>query len=375
MGNQKVLSSQFNMSLGYIPVIISMILCEFIEQDIAVYIGTGVGILSSLLVWIPKGTRIPQLILYYTTGMLVFLSLICLFLPEYRPTALMPFTLEMSAIIPPFIIYLNKKRLLNYEPSRDQKSSELLFAQGIEAAIVSARVLLIISLLHLTLIVLCELIFSPMNLTLHTFLYRIAPPCVFILSILFNQFGLFYFNKLMEDTVFLPIVDKEGNIIGKTMASDAFEQKNDFIIPVIRIAVTAHGMLYLHPRPAQDIYEGGKTDMLLESFLLYGETLEKGLKRLTQKTFSAEQTQNLYFNFMYHHEDKATNRLVYLFTLDLDDDSALSQINVEGGKLWTFQQIEHNLHRNFFSSCFEYEYEFIKTIILTREQYKEASPQ
>ena len=41
MGKQKVLSSKFNMSLGYIPVIISIILCEFIMQDIAIYIGTG----------------------------------------------------------------------------------------------------------------------------------------------------------------------------------------------------------------------------------------------------------------------------------------------------------------------------------------------
>lgn len=45
MGKQKVLSSKFNMSLGYIPVIISIILCEFIIQDIAIYIGTGVGLL------------------------------------------------------------------------------------------------------------------------------------------------------------------------------------------------------------------------------------------------------------------------------------------------------------------------------------------
>ena len=47
MGKQKVLSSKFNMSLGYIPVIISIILCEFIMQDIAIYIGTGVGLLFS----------------------------------------------------------------------------------------------------------------------------------------------------------------------------------------------------------------------------------------------------------------------------------------------------------------------------------------
>ena len=43
------------MSLGYIPVIISIILCEFIIQDIAIYIGAGVGVLSSIYMWQRKG--------------------------------------------------------------------------------------------------------------------------------------------------------------------------------------------------------------------------------------------------------------------------------------------------------------------------------
>lgn len=373
MGNEKILSSQFNMSLGYIPVIISMVLCEIMGQGIAIYIGTGVGVISSLYVWFNKETRIPQLILYAITAMLLLFSSISLFLPDYRPTTLMPFTLEISALIPPFIIYLNKKRFMRFEPSCNQSNSVLLLAQGIEASIVSARVVLIISLLHFIMILFSEWLFSPMSDSLYTFLFRIAPPCVFLLSILFNQFGLFYFNRLMQETVFLPIVDKEGNVLGKTVPKDALPEKNNYIIPFVRIAVTVNGMLYLHPRPADDLFERGKTDLIFESFLLYGETLEECLERMTENRFSLSRTPNLYFNFMYHHESSTSNRLVYLFTLDLDDDTVLSELHVEGGKLWTFRQIEHNLNRNFFSKYFEHEYEFIKTIILTRQQYKEAS--
>lgn len=372
MGNQKILSTQFNMSLGYIPVIISMILCEIIEQDIAIYVGTGVGVISSLYVWFNKETRVPQLMLYSITAMLMLFSFISLFLSDYHPTTMMPFTLEISAVIPPFIIYFNKKRFMRYEPSSNQKNSELLLAQGIEASIVSSRVVLIISLLHFIMILFSEWLFSPMSLSLHTFLFRIAPPCVFLLSILFNQFGLIYFNKLMEDTLFLPIVDKEGQVFGKVMIADAVSQKNDYIIPFVRIAVTVNGMLYLSPRPLHDYYEAGKTDLTLESFLLYGETLEKCIERMTENRLSPSQAQNIYFNFMYHHEDSTTNRLIYLFTLDLDDDAVLSKLRMEGGKLWTFRQIEHNLNRNFFCNCFEHEYEFLKTIILTRQQYKET---
>ena len=44
MDHKGILSSAFNMSLGFIPVIISILLCEFITQDTAIYIGTVIGL-------------------------------------------------------------------------------------------------------------------------------------------------------------------------------------------------------------------------------------------------------------------------------------------------------------------------------------------
>ncbi len=49
MEHKGILSSAFNMSLGFIPVIISILLCEFITQDTAIYIGTGIGIVGIYL--------------------------------------------------------------------------------------------------------------------------------------------------------------------------------------------------------------------------------------------------------------------------------------------------------------------------------------
>ncbi len=371
MGKQRVLSSKFNMSLGYIPVIISIILCEFIIQDIAIYIGTGVGLLSSIYMWRRKGSHIPQIILYCTTGMLLLLTITSLFSTDYCPKAMFPFTLEISAIIPPLIIFLNRRRFLNYHTAQTHKCCKQFFAQGAEAAIVSARVLLLIGFLHFLIISLAILLSHPLSDTMRHVLFRVIPPCVFILSILFNQFGIYYFNKVMKHTVFIPIVTKKGDVIGKAIASEAINRKNEYINPVIRVTVASHGMLFLLPRPQCSLLEKGKTDVLMESYLLYGETLEQGVERILLRTLPTAPLQNLHFSFMYHFENEATNRLIYLFTLDLDDDSILCNKKFKGGKLWTFQQIEHNLHRNFFSSCFECEYEHIKEIIYTREKYKE----
>ena len=203
------------MSLGYIPVIISIILCEFIIQDIAIYIGAGVGVLSSIYMWQRKGPHIPQFILYSTTGMLLLLTITSFFSADYCPEAMFPFTLEISAIIPPLIIFLNRRRFLNYHTAQTHKCCKQFFAQGAEAAIVSARVLLLISFLHFLIISLAILFGHPLNDTLRYILFRIMPPCVFILGILFNQFGIYYFNKIMSHTVFVPIVTKKGDVIGK----------------------------------------------------------------------------------------------------------------------------------------------------------------
>ncbi|ADV43340.1 hypothetical protein [Bacteroides helcogenes] len=372
MGHQRVLSSKFNMSLGFIPVIISILLCEFMTQDISIYIGSGVGLLLYFCSRRHKGVYIPPIILYSTTGMLLLLSITAFFTTSPCPSFLFPFTLEISATIPPIAIYLNRKRFLDYHTAQTGQCCKQLFAQAAEAAIVSARVVLIISFLHLIIIFLTVLISYPLGNTTRYILFNIAPPAVFILCIIFNQFGIFYFNIVMRHTVFVPIVNTKGDVTGKAIASEAINKKNEFINPVIRIAVASHGMLFLLPRPQCSVLEGGKTDLLIEGYLLYGETLEQGAGRILRQTLPTALTSDLYFNLMYHFENEKTNRLNYLFTLDLDDDSVLCNKTFKGGKLWTLQQIEHNLGKEFFSHCFECEYEHLKAIICTREKYRES---
>lgn len=129
------------------------------------------------------------------------------------------------------------------------------FAQGAEAAIVSARVILIISLLHFLIIFLAVLVSYPLGDTTRHILFYVAPPLVFISGILFNQFGIFYFNIVMNHTVFVPIVNTKGDVMGKAIASEAINRKNDYINPVIRIAVASHSMLFLLPRPKCNVFE------------------------------------------------------------------------------------------------------------------------
>lgn len=355
MSRQSILSSSFNMSLGFVPAVIAILLCEVTTQDMSIYIGASIGLFFSLYTARHQGTHVPQFILYGTTFMLLLLSVVSLFLTNYCPPSMLPLTLEISVLIPPLIIYLHREKFLDYHVTQAQQCSKRLSAQGAEAAIVSARVILLMGLLHFAAISLAILLAHPLGSTARYLLFYAAPPFVFIASILFNQFGIFYFNKVMSHTVFVPIVNVRGDVTGRAIASEAIRRNNGYIYPVVRIAIASKGMLFLLPRPQCNAFEKNKMDLPIEDYLIYGETLEQGARRILQQTLPAAPSGPLRFKLMYHFENEATNRLVYLFTLHIDDDSILRSKGFKGGKLWTCQQIEHNMGHEFFSSCLEYE--------------------
>ncbi|WP_297675016.1 hypothetical protein [uncultured Bacteroides sp.] len=372
MSRKGVLSSKYNMSLGFIPVIVSIVLCEFIAQDISIYTSTSVGIIYSLYTFWDRNETIPNFTLYGTTGMFLLLTVTTLLFGDICAPDMLPLTLEISTLIPSVIIFLNRKRLLARRFPHPRRCRMRNFTQGAEASIVSSRVVILMALLHFLTILVAILLFSPLDDAVQNILFCFCPPAVFILSILFNQFGILYFNSMMKDTAFVPIVNTKGDVIGKCLATDAVNRKNKYINPVIRIAISHNGMLYLRPRPQHYTLEGGRTDIPMECYLLYKETLEHGIVRLMKQTYPQIPIKDLKFNVRYHFENQTTNRLIYLFLIDIKDERLLHNKHTKDGKLWTFQQIKQNLGKNFFSSCFENEYEHLKEVIYTKEKYKES---
>ncbi|WP_294629109.1 hypothetical protein [uncultured Bacteroides sp.] len=372
MEHKGKLSSVFNMSLGFIPVIISIILCEFITQDTAIYIGTGIGIVGIGLSHKPKGILIPNFILYIVTGIMSLLSLAALIPGDYVPAGALSLTLEVSVLIPMLILYMHKKRIITHFTKHIDGCHRRLYLQGAEAAIVSARIALILGLLHFVSISIMLIFQAPLSETSTLILYQILPPTVFALSILFNQTAIHFFNHLMSHTEYVPIVNTKGDVIGKTPIMEATNYKNAYIHPVIRIAVSTHGMLFLCNRPSTAILDKNKADIPMECYLRYGESLTAGATRLMHHALPQLKEVKPKFNIAYHFENRVTNRLIYLFILDLDDDSVLCTPRFKNSKLWSFKQIEENLGKGFFSSCFEEEYEHLKNVICIREKYKES---
>lgn len=362
-----MLSIKYNTSFGFFPVIISMLLCGFLTQDISVYLGAGIGIVySAYTIWVRK-LYMPNLILYFTTSIMLFLSIPSFLFGDFCSTILFPFMLEISILIPCLFFFLNRKKICQYSQEKNRSSLK----QGIESSIVSARVLIIVAILHFLVVSLLLLFAQPLGYVSKLAGFTIGPLFVFILTIVFNQFGVIYFNKIMKETPAVPVVNIKGEVIGKCSSAEAISGKNNYINPIIRIVISHNGMLYLRPRPLSYIVDKGKVDIPMESYLFYGETLKEGVKRLVQQTHPQLPNKDISFNLTYHFENPKTNRLVYLFLLEVEDEKTLNNKHIKNGKLWTFQQIEQNLNKNFFSSNFEHEYEHIKDVICIREKYKE----
>ena len=130
MDHKGILSSAFNMSLGFIPVIISILLCELITQDTAIYIGTGIGIIGIYLSYRRKGLLIPNFILYIATGVLALLSVAALIPGDYVPPGALPLTLEVSILIPMLSLYMHKKRFINHFLKTDRFLQQTFICSG-----------------------------------------------------------------------------------------------------------------------------------------------------------------------------------------------------------------------------------------------------
>lgn len=366
------LSISFNMALGSIPLVIAIILYLFIPQEQALYIATAAGVLFCLLQIKGKKKGLSRFILYGSTAVLLLFSGMSMLGINYCPRSLFPILLEVSGVIPSIFYLLNRKRLLAKELGQATDSLKSVALKRYYSSTISSLAIVVVAMVHFIFIALLRLIFGPLSPTMNLLFLQIAPPLVFVCSMVINQMVIKCYNDLAKDFIFVPIMNRAGDVLGRAELTNAIMHPESVIIPVVRIAIAWKGMIYLVPSREMATLRNRCIDLPMETFLRYGEGLEDGARRVMKRQFPHCSVKNLNFHFMYHYHNKYVNRLVYVFLNDLDDESELAAECVDGGKLWTMSQVDHNLEKGVFSSLFEMEYDYLKAIICTREKYKES---
>lgn len=365
------------MSLGYIPIILTIILSEFTTIDKAVYIGAATGLLFTIIYFYTCKPQFKHVISASSTIILVLFSIIAIIMgpDNLWPQKYLPFTLEVAMIFPLLLLFLNRKKYYLLA-NKAQEPEELKIRTRMKAlSLSSVRMFFMLVTIHFGFITVGLIFTRSLENGFMWFLIYVGPLIVFILSVLIGYLEI-RLLQTVEDPEYIPVVTPEGNVVGKVDKSQAEEYKNGLTNPIIRIATVSHNMLFLCKRPANSMIDVGKIDIPLETYLLFKEDINKGVERLLKETFPDGWNRlKPDFSIKYKFKNQETDRIVYLFILDLGmEDEILNNPKFEGGKLWTFQQIDYNLGQNYFSEMFENEYDHLTFILDTREKYKEFSP-
>jgi hypothetical protein len=349
MKYKSVLSSVYNMALGFLPVVITGLLCLFATRETAVFAGIGFGILY--LFWWQgwSGLKFPNLMLCISTGILIVYAS-AMRVADFIPEEFLLLALEICIIVSVLIF--------------------CLFRDGLHVSFhVATHVLLIFGSIHVAAIAITYLFVRSPSDFIAYWLFQVSPSLVFGLSILFNQAGIGYFNRIIAKEQYIPVVDKKGRFIGKIPEENLLVNTAN-IYPFVRIVVYIKGMLFL--ASCQDITTEGKrkTDTPLQSYVRFNETLEEVISRMVGKLFPGMQELTPVFSIRYFFDKALPNRFVYLYLLEIKNETILKNKQVTDGKLWLFRQIYDNMEKGVLSDCLEYECEHLNRIICIREKYR-----
>jgi hypothetical protein len=189
----------------------------------------------------------------------------------------------------------------------------------------------------------------------------------FLFIALHYTFEIYHYtliSKKMRKEKFLPVVDELGTVHGKIAYS--LSKDNKYMHPVIRIILVYKGRLFLKEQQSDEL-NTQCIDYPFERYMRYGETLEEAALE-TLKEGGADKSLPHHYIFHHVHRDESTNRLIYLYICNIQDENLLQKLNLSNGKWWMSKQIIDNLHTGLFSNSFEKEFEFVNKTVLMAEK-------
>jgi isopentenyldiphosphate isomerase/intracellular septation protein A len=164
---------------------------------------------------------------------------------------------------------------------------------------------------------------------------------------------------LFEDEEWLPLVNAQGQIIGKAPRS-ACHRGEMLLHPVIHLHVLNNQKhIYLQKRPLNKLVQPGKWDTAVGGHISVGETLETALKREAWEEIGLTGF-NARLVKTYRWESDLESELVYAFISHDFKSIHLHSDEVVEGQFWTPKQIDANMGKGVFTPNFEYEFQLIK---------------
>ena len=153
----------------------------------------------------------------------------------------------------------------------------------------------------------------------------------------------------------LPIVDEEGKVQGYAPRSVVHSGKTKWLHPVVHLQVITPDGLWLQKRPGHKTVQPGKWDTAVGGHVSKGEDIQTALRKEAMEEIGVN-PDNAIFLGRYLWRSEIERELVFVFALWYDNLITPNFKELDGGKAWTFSDIEAARGKNVLTPNFEEEY-------------------
>ncbi|WP_291855542.1 NUDIX domain-containing protein [Marinilabilia sp.] len=153
----------------------------------------------------------------------------------------------------------------------------------------------------------------------------------------------------------LPLVDEEGKLLGHAPRSIVHSGKTRWLHPVVHLQVVTPDGLWLQKRPLHKTVQPGKWDTAVGGHVSREETIETALLREATEEIGVDPKSAASLG-RYIWRSDVENELVFVFALRHDGEIHPHPEELDGGKNWSFSELEEAKGKELLTPNFEEEF-------------------
>jgi len=344
---------------GFIPLFVFILADEIWGTKIGIAVAVGVGLIELVVTGI-KERRLEKFVLI-DTALLVVLSLISILLDNDIFFKLKPALIELILCAVLGVSAFGKLNIVQMMAGRYMK--DVSFNEQQQAQFQrNLRNMFWIFLVHTGLIIFSAFYMSEAAWAfISGGLFYIIFAVYFVIEWFRNKRQQRKMPVIADDEEWLPVVDKEGKVIGKAPRSTCHNGQK-ILHPVVHLHVfNPKGHIYLQKRPEDKLVQPGKWDTAVGGHISFGESVETALKREAYEEIGLTDFQARPMA-SYKWETDVEAELVYSYTSYDYKKIRLHSDEVTEGKFWSRSQIEKNLGKDVFTPNFEFEFKMMEQL-------------
>jgi isopentenyldiphosphate isomerase/intracellular septation protein A len=340
-----------NLLPGLLPLFVFVIADEIWGSLIGLYVAIGLGFLELIFSFVKFG-KFEKFILL-DLGLLILLGSVSILLKDDIFFKLKPAFIELIfAAILSFSVF--SSRNIIFEMSLRYLKDVQIIPAAQKKLNKSLKVILFLTLFHIILVVYSSYFMSKEA-------WAFISGVLFYLIIL-GYFGVEFFrNKIAarktEGEEVLPVVDEDGNVIGKAgRGACHFNPTEKILHPVVHMHVFNHrGDIYLQHRSVTKKVQPGKWDTAVGGHISFGEDVETSLRREAREEIGIRGFQPRLVQ-KYIWETDVEKELVFMIVCNAPGNLSVNPEEISEGRFWTINEIRENLGKDIFTSNFEKEF-------------------